>query len=157
MAAVILGMTVALATSGVAYGCQMFTRRDTSGNVERCTTCINMRPPGEIDVRREGPSPPEGLSEAEKRLWQRLVESRRPQWFSGALELLARYCVTISEAERIEAELRNAAPGSDRHSRVARLHRQAVTLAATLATKLRLVPSTRLDKRTPQDGGLPVG
>jgi hypothetical protein len=31
-----------------------------------------------------------------------------------------------------------------------------VALAATLAVKLRLAPSTKLDKRTPTDGDLPV-
>jgi hypothetical protein len=31
-----------------------------------------------------------------------------------------------------------------------------VCLAATLATRLRLTPSSKLDKRTPADGELPV-
>ena len=39
---------------------------------------------------------------------------------------------------------------------VARLHRQSVALAATLPTRLRLTPSSKLDKRTPADGELPV-
>jgi hypothetical protein len=32
-----------------------------------------------------------------------------------------------------------------------------VAVTASLATKLKLVPSSRLDRRTPQDGELPVG
>jgi hypothetical protein len=37
------------------------------------------------------------------------------------------------------------------------VHRQTVALAAQLANKLRLTPSTRLDKTQPHDGDLPVG
>jgi hypothetical protein len=50
---------------------------------------------------------------------------------------LERYCVTILEAERIKAALRKPTPGNDQHARLARFHRQAVALAAMLATKLR--------------------
>jgi hypothetical protein len=39
---------------------------------------------------------------------------------------------------------------------LARLHRQSVALAATLATRLRLTPSSKLDKSQPTDGELPV-
>jgi hypothetical protein len=117
---------------------------------------LSIVPAGAIDLRQAPPPPPERLSEVERALWVRLIESRRPGWFAGSPEVLERYCVTILEAERIDAELRKAAPGNDRHARLARLHRQAAALAAMLATKLRLVPSTRLDRRTPQDGDLPV-
>jgi hypothetical protein len=37
------------------------------------------------------------------------------------------------------------------------MHRQSVGLCATLATRLRLTPSAKLDKRTPTDGDAPVG
>jgi len=40
--------------------------------------------------------------------------------------------------------------------KLARTHRQSVALAATLATRLRLTPSSKLDKRQPTDGELPV-
>jgi len=36
------------------------------------------------------------------------------------------------------------------------MHRQTAMLCALLATKLKLVPSSRLDRRTPQDGELRV-
>jgi hypothetical protein len=59
--------------------------------------------------------------------------------------------------QSIEAALRKAKPdASERYQKLAHMHRQSVTLATLLATKLRLVPSTRLDARTPQDGDLPV-
>lgn len=44
MAAVLLGVTIALATTSATYGCTTFTRHDASGNIEHCTTCINMKP-----------------------------------------------------------------------------------------------------------------
>jgi hypothetical protein len=45
----------------------------------------------------------------------------------------------------------------ERYQKLARMHRQSVALAATLATRLRLTPSSKLDNRTPLDGELPVG
>jgi hypothetical protein len=36
------------------------------------------------------------------------------------------------------------------------MHRQAVALAATLGTRLRLTPHSKLDKTQPTDGDLPV-
>jgi hypothetical protein len=45
---------------------------------------------------------------------------------------------------------------SERYQRLARMHREAVAMTATLATRLRLTPSSKLDRRTPQDGELSV-
>ena len=56
-----------------------------------------------------------------------------------------------------KAALRKAKPGTgERYQKLARTHRQSVALAASLATRLRLTPSSKLDKRTPTDGELPV-
>ena len=53
--------------------------------------------------------------------------------------------------------MRKAKPGTgERYQKLARTHRQSVALAASLATRLRLTPSSKLDKRTPTDGELPV-
>ena len=114
-------------------------------------------PADEIDVRLGRPPAPERLSDEERELWERLTFSRRPGWFSGAESLLESYVVMVSQVQRLEAVLRKAKPGtSDRYQRLARLHRQSVALAASLATRLRLTPSSKLDKRTPTDGELPV-
>jgi len=65
--------------------------------------------------------------------------------------------VTVAQVQRIEAALRKARPSiGERYQKLVRVHRQSVALAASLATKLRLVPSSKLDRRTPQDGELPV-
>jgi len=115
-------------------------------------------PATELDVRVGRPPAPERLSAEERELWEKLTFSRRPGWFAGAESLLESFVVTTLHCQRLEAALRKTKPGvSDRYQKLARTHRQAVALAATLATRLRLTPSSKLDKRTPTDGELPVG
>jgi hypothetical protein len=118
---------------------------------------LTVVPAAELDVRVGRPPAPERLSDEERELWQRLTFSRRPGWFSGAEAILESYVTTVSQVQRLEAALRKAKPGvSERYLKLAHTHRQAATLAASLATKLKLVPSSRLDRRTPQDGELPI-
>jgi len=65
--------------------------------------------------------------------------------------------MTTLHCQRLEAALRKVKPGTgERYQRLARVHRQTVGLCATLATRLRLTPSAKLDKRTPTDGDVPV-
>ena len=118
---------------------------------------LTVVPAGEIDVRLGRPPAPERLSDEERARWEKLTLSRRPGWFSGAESLLESYVVTVSQVQQLEAALRKAKPGaSERYQKLARLHRQSVALAATLATRLRLTPSSKLDKSQPTDGELPV-
>jgi hypothetical protein len=115
-------------------------------------------PASEIDVRLGRPPPPERLSGAEKELWGRLTHSRRPGWFAGAETLLETFVTTTLHCRRLEAELRKTKPGTgERYTKLTRLHRQSAALAATLATRLRLTPHSRIDKTQPSDGELPVG
>ena len=113
---------------------------------------------GQRDRRSPRPSAaPEQLSDEERALWEKLTFSRRPGWFAGAELLLESYVTTTLHCQRLEAALRKAKLGtSDRYQKLARMHRQAVALAATLATRLRLTPHAKLDKRTPTDGDMPV-
>ena len=114
-------------------------------------------PAGEIDVRVGRPPAPARLSDEERALWEKLTFSRRPGWFSGAEAVLESYVSTIVYVQKIEAALRKTKPSTgDRYLRLARLHRQSVALAATLASRLRLTPSTKLDKSQPTDGELPA-
>ena len=88
----------------------------------------------EIDVRLGRPPAPERLSDEERALWEKLTFSRRPGWFSGAESLLESYVTTAIHCQRLEAALRKAKPStSDRYQRLARMHRQSVALAASLA------------------------
>lgn len=116
-------------------------------------------PADEVDARRGRPVAPERLSDEERDLlWKRLTFSRRPGWFACAEALLESYVATVLQAQQLEATLRKVKPGtSDRYQKLARTHRQAVALAATLATRLRLTPHSQVDKGQPTDGELPVG
>ena len=119
---------------------------------------LTVVPADEIDVRLGRSLAPERLSDEERTLWEKLTFSRRPGWFAGAEAILESYVTTVSQVQRLEAALRKAKPGtSERYQKLVRVHRQSVALAASLATKLRLVPSSKLDRRMPQDGELPVG
>jgi hypothetical protein len=119
---------------------------------------LTVVPAAELDVRVGRPPAPERLSAEERELWDKLTFSRRPGWFSGAEGILESYVTTTLHCRRLAAALRKAKPGtSERYQKLARLHRQSTALAATLATRLRLTPSSKLDKRTPTDGELPVG
>jgi hypothetical protein len=136
--------------------------RDRVGTLRKrgrvAAAALTVVPADEIDVRVDRPPAPERLSDEERELWERLTFSRHPGWFAGAEAILESYVCTIVQVQKIEAALRRAKPGtSDRYQRLARMHRQSVALAATLATRLRLTPSAKLDKRTPTDGDLPVG
>ena len=117
---------------------------------------LTVVPADEIDVRLGRPSPPERLSELERQLWDKLTSSRRPGWFSGAEEVLESYVTTVLQVQKMEAELRQASPLDAEYRTLLRLHRQTAALALSLAVRLRLTPSTKLDRRTPQDGELPV-
>jgi hypothetical protein len=118
---------------------------------------LDFAPAEDVDVRRGRPLAPERLSEAERALWEKLTFSRRPGWFAGAETLLESFVTTTIQCQDIEADLRKTKPvASARYQKLARLHRQSVALAATLGTRLRLTPSSKLDKSQPQDGDLPV-
>jgi len=119
---------------------------------------LTVVPAEEVDVRRGRPPAPERLSEAERALWEKLTFSRRPGWFSGAETLLESFVMTTIECQEIEAKLRRTKPVTGApYQKLARLHRHTVALAITLGSRLRLTPSSKIDKTQPQDGDLPVG
>src|SRR5215831_6666892 len=72
---------------------------------------LTIVPADEVDVRRGRLSAPARLSGQQQELWERLIFSRRPGWFSGAEELLESYVTTISQVQQVEAALRKAKPG----------------------------------------------
>ena len=117
---------------------------------------LSVVPHEEVDVRRGRPPAPERLSAEERELWEHLTFSRRPGWFAGAESLLESYVVTTLQCQHIETALR-ATPITDAgYSKLARLHRQSVALAATLGTRLRLTPHSHIHKTQSTDGDLPV-
>jgi hypothetical protein len=88
---------------------------------------------------------------------ERLTFSRRPGWFAGGEEGVESYVMTVLQVQQLEVALRKARPETNAHYRtLLRLHRQMLALAVSLTVRLRLTSSTKLDRRTPQDGELPV-
>ena len=65
--------------------------------------------------------------------------------------------MTVLQVQQLEVALRKARPGTNGHYRtLLRLHRQTLALVVSLAVRLRLTPSKKVDRRTPQDSELPV-
>lgn len=112
-------------------------------------TDLSVVPGGEVNIRVGRPPAPERLSEPEQDLWRQLLESRRPQWLSGSLEVLETDVVATTHLQRLQPALREAGPAM-------RLHRQTAMLAAFQAVKLRLGPSAKVDKKAPNDGDAPL-
>jgi hypothetical protein len=113
----------------------------------------------DIDVRQSGgrPPPPDRLSADEAALWQQLVSSRRPGWFSGSETTLETFVTTTLQVRQIEVTMRRLKPGTEgRFAKLARLHRQTVAQASLLAVRLRLTPGARIDKSQPQVGDVPL-
>jgi hypothetical protein len=109
-----------------------------------------------VDVRRTPPAPPARLTAAEKELWAELIGSRRPNWYAGAEVLLECYCRTVTQLHQIEDWLGQKQPDHKRYADLVRLRLVLVGQLCSLATKLRLTPSARLDRRTPATGLFPV-
>jgi hypothetical protein len=113
--------------------------------------------PIEVDVRRGRPPAPNRLSAEERHLWERLTFSRRPGWFSGGGESLLESLVHATiHCQRLEAVLRELPVTGEDFQKLSQTHRATVALACTLATRLRLSPSSHIDKRLPHDGDLPL-
>jgi hypothetical protein len=85
-----------------------------------------------------------------------LIASRRANWFAGAEAILECYCTTVSHLQQVETWLGQMQPDHERYVELVRLRLGLVGQLASLAVKLRLVPSSRLDRRTPPTGLSPV-
>lgn len=92
-------------------------------------------------------APPETLNIREQEIWNSIIRSKPADWFdAGSLLLLARYCVGMNQAEKLEEILR-ATPTED----AKRLETRVITLygsLVTLATKLRLSVQAAVDRRS---------
>jgi hypothetical protein len=130
-----------------------------SGSAISPQTGINGIPPVKIDVRQSGgrPPPPERLSAEEAALWEQIVASRHPGWFSGGEAILETYFLTVLQVRQIEAALRRTKVGTDgRYQKLARLHRQSVAQSSLLAVRLRLTPGARIAWTQPASGDVPL-
>jgi len=110
-----------------------------------------------VDARRAPSPPPVRLTEAEKELWTALIRSRRAGWYLGAEAILESYCRTVTQLHQVEKWLGRMGPDHKRFAEILRLRVALVGQLCSLAVKLKLTPSTRLDRRTPHTGLYPVG
>lgn len=92
--------------------------------------------------------PPADLPEPCRRIWVELVDSLPPDRFhTSDRPLLVLYCRALHQAElAFEALEQYGAAADDSVSPWQRVADSAVKQAATLATKLRLCPQSRLDR-----------
>jgi phage terminase small subunit len=89
----------------------------------------------------EYPARPEQLPPYAADIWNRVVRGMRHDWFSTSFAfLLETYCFHCWQAHLIEV---SALPVADkRHAKLVGQHRQESKLLMTLASRLRLTPSS---------------
>ena len=92
------------------------------------------------------PEPPASLSPEAAAIWREIVGSIHHSQFTGALFLLESYCRMVA-FEREFARDAEELPAGPRRDEAGKSLRACAHLAANLATKLRLSPRTRLDRR----------
>jgi hypothetical protein len=109
-----------------------------------------------IDCRNR-PPPPERLDADERALWDKTVLSRRPQWFVGCEPILEAFVVEAVACRRIEVAMRRLKPGgSKQYATLVQLHHASSRLCASLSVKLRLLPSTVVQRNVSADGDRPL-
>jgi hypothetical protein len=108
-----------------------------------------------IDCRNR-PPPPERLDAEERELWERIVFSRRPRWFVGCETILETFTVEAITCRRIEMAMRKLRPGGKRYSELAKLRHNSARLCASLSVKLKLLPSTVVQRNVSADGDRPL-
>src|SRR6516164_4624069 len=96
-----------------------------------------------LDVSHEKPDPPAELAEDERRIWKDTVDGMRGGWFTPVtFTLLRAYCLQAAIGEQIGGELRKLDVADKRFSKLAGMHARTTRSMLTLATKLRISPSS---------------
>ena len=101
-----------------------------------------------IDVQRQRLTPPDYLNEREAVIFRSIVDNCDPQHFrKSELPLLCSYVTAVNLSRWHAHEINEG--HQDHH----RPWLETTKLVALLASRLRLAPSTRLDKRTVERNG----
>lgn len=103
-----------------------------------------------IDVAKTKLSAPKDLSPAALRIWESIVSSTAPEHFRASdVPLLKTYCEASALADRASATLAEEGPITDgKVSPWLKVSESSARSQATLAVRLRLCPSSRLDAKT---------
>ena len=94
--------------------------------------------------------PPARFTAAEKGVWRETIASVRPGWFAGSEGVLAMYCTSVVLERRLAEWLKQADPTDARNRDVVMMHKAEASLAANLATKLRLTVRSTKDRYAPK-------
>src|SRR3954466_4394574 len=102
-----------------------------------------------LETRSRRVKAPESLAEPIRAIWETLVDSLPPDRFHASdRPLLALYCRALHQASlAFDAIEEHGATSGDSINPSVRVADAAVKQAATLATKLRLCPQSRLDRK----------
>lgn len=99
----------------------------------------------------KAPEVPAGFSKEATAIWNEVVSAKPVDWFDGgSLRLLAQYCRTMVQAERVAREMDSPEVRADDRELEAR-ERRLVALngnCTTLATKLRITVQLTFDTRS---------
>ena len=120
--------------------------------------------PGRLPIQPDEPKPsggismPEHLQEASKKVWNQIIESMPPSFFSVAdMPLLAAFCEAWADHSRATEALAHGADMANggRVSPLITIRNQAARTMATLGSRLGLSPADRVGLKTPapQEGG----
>lgn len=106
----------------------------------------------------ERPVPPNTLSEEEKLLWRKVVNSLPPGWIRPEAEsLLANYVSHETEAKEITRLIEEGKGSHDfnvaEYDRLCKMREREVRSASSLATRLRLTPQSTYDPKKSKGKG----
>lgn len=105
-------------------------------------------------VRR--PEPPDDLSPEEAEIWRATVGGMLADWFGAEVHPVLRcYCTLAVQADNLGRALRATAVGDKKFGRLASLHARTARTMVSLATKLRLTPTS--NRQSKRDGRDPSG
>jgi hypothetical protein len=99
-----------------------------------------------VNISLSRQSPPEELTEAEVKIWTRVVGAMRPDWFSPEnLDLLAQYCAHCATAQELRVLLEDTTDPKDLKD-LYKLRQEESRVMMALATKMRLTQQSTIDK-----------
>lgn len=107
-------------------------------------------------ARTQPRQPPARFTAAEKAVWRETIKSVRPGWFAGSEGVLAMYCTSIVLERGFARWLKQVDdPTHPCYRDAVMAHRAEASLAANLATKLRLTVRSTKDRYAPKAANWP--
>lgn len=106
-----------------------------------------------VTVLAVGPlRPPDGLSEAQGKIWTEIVSSKPPGWFGrDSAALLESYCIAVDRRRFVTAQIERhfglKRQNVDKYAQLLELERRQTATISSLSTKMRLSQQSRY---TPQ-------